>query len=131
MPSAVTNARITVVAGLALIVGPLLTASSGDWLLPAELFPFVLVGGALVTWAAPGGSANRRLGGIGLLLSAGSLMAGTLVSALLGLVTPGRGWETAVGIAVLAGYALGVVIMLATGWFVARDAFARREPSGE
>ncbi|MHB1341788.1 MAG: hypothetical protein ACYC77_11260 [Coriobacteriia bacterium] len=130
MPEKRTFARVAVVVGLILMVVPVLTASSGDWLLPAELFPFVLAGGVLVTLAAPRGSSDRRLGGIGLLLSGGALVLGTLVMGLLGLVAPEAAeslrWQTGTGIAVLAVYALGVVLMLATGWFVARGLFGKR-----
>lgn len=122
--------RIALVAGLILIVGPVLTVSSGDWLLPAELFPAVLAGGVLVTLAAPRGSANRRLGGIALMLSAGALVVGTLVSALMGLLAPAvaesTGWQVGSGILVLAVYALGVVLMIATGWFEAREVFGKK-----
>ncbi|MGB4592729.1 MAG: hypothetical protein WBI63_02995 [Coriobacteriia bacterium] len=129
MPEKQTFVRVAVVVGLILMVAPVLAASSGDWLLPAELFPFVLAGGVLVTLAAQRGSSDRRLGGIGLLLSAGALVLGTLVMGLLGLVAPEAAeslrWQTGIGIAVLVIYALGVVLMLATGWYVARGLFGK------
>lgn len=135
MPEKTTLARVAVVVGLILMVVPVLTASSGDWLLPAELFPFVLAGGVLVTLAAPKGSSDRRLGGIGLMLSAGALVLGTLVMGLLGLVAPEAAesvrWQTGIGIAVLSVYALGVVLMLAAGWFVASALFGKKKPKPE
>jgi len=58
-----------------------------DWLMPAELFPAIVVGGALLLWAAI--RARSRLGLVawGLGISIGSLVAGQVLAVVTGLAS--------------------------------------------
>jgi hypothetical protein len=99
-----------------------------DYLMPAELFPVVLVGGGLLVWAALRAGLRRRL----IAGSAGLAVAGLVFSQGLAVATGlGSGAIEAVGlwwglvVALLAVYILATVGMAVGGVLLSRDLFRR------
>jgi hypothetical protein len=100
-----------------------------DWLIPAELFLLVLVGGALLLWAAK--RARRRVKliawGLGLAVlilfaAQGLAMASGLAS---GTADPNGFWFGLV-VALILTYILAVILLGVGGILLCRDLFARR-----
>lgn len=95
-----------------------------DYLLPAELFPAVLVGGTALLLAALRARARRQVIGWALGVTLGSLVGGQVFAVLSGFASgaaePG-GWPRAVVIASLAAYALSALGMGIGGLFLLRD----------
>ncbi len=97
-----------------------------DYLMPAELFPVVLIGGGLLVWAALRAGLRRRL----IAGSAGLAVAGLVISQGLAVVTGlASGAIEAVGlwwglvVALLAVYILATVGMAVGGVLLSRDLF--------
>jgi hypothetical protein len=85
-----------------------------DFLMPAELFPVVLLGGGLLLWAAGRARSYRRLvvGGFGAAMVL--LFAGQALAVITGLATgetEPTGWQWALVLASLALYCLAVAVM--------------------
>ena len=101
-----------------------------DYLMPAELFPAVLLGGGLMLWAAFRARAQKKLIGWGLgvailLLVAGQALA--MVSGLaLGTTEPtGLWWGVVLGSIAL--YTLAVIVIGVGGVLLLRELFRRAQ----
>jgi hypothetical protein len=133
--------KILAVAGTVLVWVPLLAPvlfstvpliKSGvfhfDYLMPAELFLFALVGGILLVWAAL--RAVRRRGLIGGAFAAAIVLPflGSAVASLTGLasgeIEPG-GWQWALVLAALAAYCLALAFMGVGGILLLFDLFKK------
>jgi hypothetical protein len=97
-----------------------------DYLMPAELFPLVLLGGALLLWASVRARSRVRLIGWGLVIVVGALVAGQGLAMVTGLASgrtePG-GWQARLVLAWLAAYTLALVIVGVAGILLLRDLF--------
>ncbi|MGA2488717.1 MAG: hypothetical protein ABSF99_00820 [Anaerolineales bacterium] len=97
-----------------------------DYLMPAELFPLVLVGGGLLLWAALRRRAYGGLIGWGLgsavILLVGSQGLAVLTGLATGRTRPG-GWQWALVLAALIGYILAVIATGVGGALLLRDLF--------
>lgn len=85
-----------------------------DYLMPAELFVFVLAGGLLLLWAA--WRAHSRLKPIawGLGVAAGMLVGGQAIAVAAGLASGARepaGWAWTLLLASLAGFWLALILL--------------------
>lgn len=83
-----------------------------DYLLPAELFPVILVGGGLLLWAAVRANSRRWLIGGSLGVAIALLVLGQALAILTGLAsgeTEPEGWRLALVLASIVGYSLAVV----------------------
>ena len=142
--------RILAIAGTVLVWTPLLAPVllavatlvrqgwfAFDYLVPAELFPLVLAGGALLLWAAwrrhrflPAKGPQVLVNWIGWSLGSAAvlLLLVDVFSALTGLasgaVQPG-GWQTALVLAALAGYILAVLLTGVGGICLLRAVFRK------
>jgi hypothetical protein len=99
-----------------------------DYLLPAELFWVVLVGGGLLLWAALRARSRRGIIGGGLGAAVVLLVASMLLAELTGLASGGTepvGWQWAVVVASLAGYLLAILVVGIGGALLVRDLFNR------
>ncbi len=97
-----------------------------DYLMPAELFPAVLVGGALLLWAAARALSNRRLIGWALLVAVGMLFAGQAFAMVTGLASgqaEPSGWLLPILIGTLVTYTGAVVAMGVGGVLLLRNLF--------
>jgi hypothetical protein len=132
--------RLMAVTGCILVWGPLFLPlifglvtwpRSGvfrfDYLMPAELFPVVLVGGGLLFGAALRARIQRRLIGAGLLAAIFFLAAGQALAVVSGLASgqTEAGWLLAVVMGSLGLYALADLIMGIGGVLLARTLFAK------
>jgi hypothetical protein len=115
----------TVVAGLPLVF-TILTAAVGswmdkrflfDWMMPAELFPFVLAGSALLVWAAWRAQWRRMWFAVGVVLLFVLLFGGQALAVVSGLADgsrPAQGvwWAIVVGsIALYDLVAVGLAVL--------------------
>jgi hypothetical protein len=102
-----------------------------DYLMPAELFPVGLLGGALLLWAAVRARSRQRLIGGGLGIAAGLLVGGQVLATVTGLAS-GRaepaGWWWALVLVSLAAYSLALVVVGVGGLLLLRDLFRPRRP---
>jgi hypothetical protein len=99
-----------------------------DYLMPAELFPTVLVGGGLLLWAALRARSRRGWIGWGLGIAAGCLVGGQVLAVATGLASGERepsGVWFAVVLASIAVYSLAVVAIGVGGVLLLRDLFQR------
>jgi hypothetical protein len=97
-----------------------------DYLMPAELFLAVLLGGGLLIWAAVRAHARRALIGAGLGVAAGMLIGGQALAVATGLAsgeTEPVGWPWAMVVASLVAYSLAVVAVGVGGVLLLRDLF--------
>jgi hypothetical protein len=97
-----------------------------DYLMPAELFPAVLVGGGLLVWAALRARSRRGIIGWGLVAAAVLLMGGQALAVATGLASGETGresvWFTIV-LAAMAVYSAAVVVTGVGGVLLLRDLF--------
>jgi hypothetical protein len=99
-----------------------------DYLMPAELFPFALVGGGLLVWAALRARARRGLIAWGLAIAAGMLIGGQALAIVTGLAsgeTEPRGWPWALVVASLVIYTVALAEIGVAGVLLVRDVFRR------
>jgi len=102
-----------------------------DYLMPAELFFFALIGGILLLWAAL--RARRRRGLIGGAFAAAIVLPvlGSVIASLTGLASgetePG-GWQWALVLAALAAYSLALVAVGVGGLLLLYDLFHKPRP---
>lgn len=61
-----------------------------DYLIPAELFPTVLIGGGLLLWAAFRARSQKKMIGWGLGIAVGLFVAGLVLSVVSGLASGAR-----------------------------------------
>jgi hypothetical protein len=103
-----------------------------DYLMPAELFPFALVGGGLLLWAALRERSHRHLIGWGLGSAAGLLVGGQLLAVGTGLAsgeTEPVGWWWILVLASLAIYSLALVAVGVGGILLLHDLFNKNGSS--
>lgn len=142
-----TLTKILAVAGTVLVWLPLLAPflfavliyarSSGvhfnfDYLMPAELFPAILLGGGLLLWAALRARSRRKLIGWGLAAAAGLLVGGQALAVVTGLASGAReaaGWPWALVLASIAGYWLALICAGIGGILLLRELF-EKAPAG-
>jgi hypothetical protein len=97
-----------------------------DYLMPAELFPAALLGGALLLWAAIRLRSHRRLIGWGLAFAVSWLVGGQVIAVVSGLASGQAkpvGWIWAIVIASLVIYVLAVLAVAVGGVLLLRDLF--------
>jgi hypothetical protein len=100
-----------------------------DYLMPAELFPAVVLGGALLIWAAFRARAQRALIASGLAAAFVLLFGGQGLAVATGLAsgrTQPDGWQWAVVVASIAAYSLAIVVVGIGGILLVRDLFRSR-----
>ena len=99
-----------------------------DYLMPAELFPLVLVGGVLLLWAALRRRRFRGLIGWGLggsvVLLVGSQALAVVTGLASGATQPG-GWQWALVLGGLIAFILAVILTGVGGVLLARDVFRK------
>ena len=97
-----------------------------DYLMPAELFPFALVGGGLLLWAALRAHARLSLISWGLGIAAGMLVGGQALAVVTGLasgeIEPTGLWWMLV-LASLVIFSLALVAIGVGGVLLLRDLF--------
>jgi len=102
-----------------------------DYLIPAELFPFALLGGALLIWAAMRARSRTRLiawtSGLALTLFAAGQVVAMVTGLASGETEPG-GWQRALVLGSLAGYTLALAATGVAGILLLRDLFRRPRP---
>ena len=99
-----------------------------DYLMPAELFPFALVGGGLLIWAALRARSRQRLIGWGLGSAVGLLVIGQVLAIVSGLAsgkTEPVGWWWILVLASLVIYSLALVAIGIGGILLSRDLFKK------
>ena len=104
-----------------------------DYLMPAELFPFVLAGGGLLLWAALWARLRREAIGWGLAMILALLIGGQALAVASGLAsgeTEPAGWIWALVIASLVGYTLALVELGIAGLLLLRDVFQPGRKNG-
>ena len=104
-----------------------------DYLMPAELFPYILAGGLLLLWAALRSRLRRKwiawsLGSTILLPVLGAVVA-KVTGLADGLIEP-TGWQWAMVLAFIAGYVLAVIALGVGGMLLIRDMFRRKVEAG-
>jgi hypothetical protein len=100
-----------------------------DYLMPAELFAFVLIGGELLVWAALRARSRRGLIIGGLALAAVLLVGGQALAVATGLAsgeTEPTGWPWALVLASLALYTAALIELGVAGILLLHDLFGRR-----
>lgn len=83
-----------------------------DYLMLAELFPAILIGGGLLIWAAMRAHSRQKLIGWGLVIATASLLSTQTLAIVTGLAsgeTEPVGWPWILILAVLVIYSLSVV----------------------
>jgi hypothetical protein len=137
--------KILAVAGTSLVWFPILApvvistillAVEGrflfDYLMPMELFPFVIAGSGLLFWAT--WRAHIRLKYIvwGIGIAVFMFFGGQWFAEITGLAsgeTEPAGWMWAIVIASLVLYALGIMLVGICGALLLKDLFKRRMPA--
>jgi hypothetical protein len=100
-----------------------------DYLMPAELFPAAVLGGALLIWAAIRARAQRGLIAGGLVAAFVLLFGGQGVAVATGLAsgrTQPDGWQWAVVLGSIAAYSLAIIVVGVGGARLLRDLFRLR-----
>ena len=97
-----------------------------DYLMPAELFLFVLAGGGLLLWASLRARSRRSLIAWGLGLAVALLIGGQALAVVTGLAsgeTEPAGFSWALVVGSLVGYSLAIIAMGIGGVLLLRDLF--------
>jgi hypothetical protein len=105
-----------------------------DYLMPAELFLVVLLGSAVLFWAALRAHSYVRLVGGGFILAVIVLVAGQWIAVATGLAsgeTPPTGWRWGLVIGSLAIYWLGLIVVGTGGVLLVRDLLGRSKRLGK
>ena len=105
-----------------------------DFLMPAELFPAALIGGALLLWAALRARSHVRLIAWGLGLVVALPVVGQVFASVTGLAsgeTEPEGWPVVLVAGALAGYTLALVGMGVAGALLVYDVFKRGDKGVE
>jgi hypothetical protein len=97
-----------------------------DYLMPAELFPAVLIGSGLLLWAAFRARSQKKMICWGLGVAVGLLVAGQVLAVVSGLASGAREptgfwWGVVLGSIVL--YVLAVIVIGVGGVLLLRDLF--------
>ncbi len=101
-----------------------------DFLMPAEFFPLVLIGGVLLFWAARRAHAQQKFIGWSLAVVVGFLFICQGLAVVTGLAsgeTEPAGWPLFAVLGTLIVYILGVVGIGVGGIFLLRDLFKPRQ----
>jgi hypothetical protein len=99
-----------------------------DYLMPAELFPFALLGGIMLLWAALRVHAWRRMIGWGLVVALVMLAGGQAIAVATGLANGQIGMDSgwfALVLAMLIVYLLAMVVIGVGGALLLADLFRR------
>jgi hypothetical protein len=97
-----------------------------DFLMPAELFPVALAGGALLLWAALRARTYRAIIGWGLGIAVVMLVGSQALAVITGLAsgeTGTGGWQWVLVLAGLAAYSLAIIAMGIGGVLLMRKLF--------
>jgi hypothetical protein len=86
-----------------------------DYLIPAELFPVVVVGGGLLIWAAVRSKSHRRIIGWGMGTAVGILIFGQVFAVLTGLASGEREAAGFIWMLVVASLVIYVLAVIFTG----------------
>ncbi len=102
-----------------------------DYLMPAELFPVVLVGGGLLLWAAVRLRSHRALIGGALGAAVGLLVVGQALAVATGVAsgeTEPTGWPLALVMGSIVAYILAVIAIGVGGESLLHNLFDTRRP---
>jgi hypothetical protein len=105
-----------------------------DYLMPAELFPAVLIGGGLLLWAALRAHSRRGLIGWGLLCAVGMLVGGQAFAVATGLAsgeTRPVGWIWALTLGSIIVYSLALIEVAVAGTLLVRDLFQQGKKASD
>ncbi len=97
-----------------------------DFLMPAELFPSVLLGGGVLLWAAFRAHARRNIIGWGLGLAIVFPVVGQVLASVTGLASGAiepTGWPWALVLGMMGAYILAVITTGIGGGLLLRDLF--------
>src|SRR5512135_1395865 len=95
-----------------------------DYLMPAELFPIAIAGGALLLWAALRARSRRGLIGWGLGIAIGLLVGGQALAVAAGFASGEAepvGWLFALVVGAIAVYSLALGAVAVGGALLVRD----------
>jgi hypothetical protein len=95
-----------------------------DYLMPAELFPAVLLGGCLLLWSAWRARSHRKLISMSLTLAVVLVVGSQALAVVTGLASGAIepvGWPWALVVALLAGFWLAVVALGVGGILLISD----------
>jgi len=95
-----------------------------DYLMPAELFPVVLVGGCLLIWSTLRARLRRRLIGWGFAIAVAMLVGGQVLALVTGLSsgeTEPAGWWGDIVLTSIVAYSLSVAAIGIGGLSLLRD----------
>lgn len=99
-----------------------------DYLMPAELFPIAIAGGALLLWAALRARARRKLIGWGLGIAVGLLVGSQALAVASGLASGESepvGWIWALVLGGIVAYALALIVIDVAGVLLVGDLFRK------
>ncbi len=102
-----------------------------DYLMPAELFPVILIGGAALLWSSLRAHTGRGWIGGSLAAAVGGLLASQILAVLTGLASGARepaGLSWTVVLAMLAVYSLAVIVLGIAGVLLLRQVFLQSRP---
>lgn len=102
-----------------------------DFLMPAELFPLVLLGGGLLFWAALRVHARRKLIGWGLGVAAASLVIAQGLAVITGLASgehEAAGWRFALVLSFMAVFWAALLALGFGGVLLLREIFKSPRP---
>jgi len=105
-----------------------------DYLMPAELFPLVLVGGCLLIWGALRARLRRGLIGWGFAIAVVMLVGGQVLAVVTGLAsgeTEPAGWWWGIVLASIIAYSLSVAAIGVGGLILLRDLLKRPQMPAE
>jgi peptidoglycan/LPS O-acetylase OafA/YrhL len=107
-----------------------------DYLIPAELFPLVVVGAIVLLWAARRLRSRSGLVALGLIVVIGAFVAVSLIATMSGLASGATRIESAPAawagiVASLVAYVLAVLELGVAGVLLTRDSFRTGAASGE
>jgi hypothetical protein len=103
-----------------------------DYLMPAELFPVVLVGGGLLIWAALRARLRLKMIAWGVGIAVGTLVVGQGLAMITGLASGANeteSWRMVLVLGALILYVLAVIAIGIGGILLLRDLFKRSKPS--
>ncbi|MEJ5202001.1 MAG: hypothetical protein WHV66_07165 [Anaerolineales bacterium] len=102
-----------------------------DFLMPAELFPLVLLGGGLLFWAALRAHTRRKLIGWGLGTAAASLVLAQGLAVITGLASgehEAEGWRFALVLSFMAVFWAALLALGVGGVWLLREIFKPPSP---